>query len=258
MKRQATPTRGAMLLASVVHQRARERAGVRPGAAGHDRRHGGEVRRRVEVDHLAVLLGERPQQLVAEPEVEGQRRALAPVVLHEQAHRSAVQLDVAGPVLQARLLRQPEQEVGEVEAVAARGRRAARGVQAGEDERPARVRIGAVARGVPPVVAAEPQRVRPDRPRPGVGRRDAPVGALRRIEIAHARQAAERQIGNAPVERIGRDAGDAGVAGDVHDVRIPIDGLRRVLRQGERHRCAWCGGERCSARSGSERLELSS
>ena len=44
------------------------------------------------------------------------------------------------------------------------------------------------------------------------------------------------EIGNAPVERVGRDAADAGVAGDVHDVRIPIHGLRRVLRQRERHR----------------------
>ncbi len=139
-----------------------------------------------------------------------------------------------GPYLQARLLRQPEQEVREVETVAACGGQPARRVQPGEDEAAARVRIGAVARGVPSIVAAQPQGVTAERPGPGVGRGHAAIDASRRIEIAHARETAERQIRDAPVERVGGDPGDPRVAGDVLDVRILVDRRRRRAGQIDR------------------------
>src|SRR5207244_11683913 len=79
-----------------------------------------------------VRLGERREVLVPQPRVHGDLRAGAPVVLDEQIPRPLAEAFEPGPELDRRLLRQPEEKVAEVEP----------GVQTGEDEAAARVRVG--------------------------------------------------------------------------------------------------------------------
>ena len=93
-----------------------EGAGERSGRAGEHRGRGAEVRRHVEVRKMAVGLRERIDQFVAKAQGQRQLRALAPVVLEEEAGRLAAQLHVPRSVLERALLRQAEQEIGEVRA----------------------------------------------------------------------------------------------------------------------------------------------
>ena len=93
MTRYAKPRRGPRLFDVRVQQARRERARVRArsppattGAAAV------KIRRRVEIGHLAVDLDVRQRQLVAKPEVEGQLRALLPVVLDVGVERVLAQM----------------------------------------------------------------------------------------------------------------------------------------------------------------------
>ena len=244
VSRQATPTRGATLLMSVSSSAVGKRSGERTVRARQHRHRRGEVGRDVEVHHVPALLDERQDQLVADAEVERQLRALPPVVLQKRLIDVPDIRTLPGPVLHRRLLRQAEQEVGEVEPAAARGLGSAGGVQAREHERAARVGVGLAVDAIEADVAAEAQRVPRERPRPGVRRRDPPIRAPRRRDVAQAREAREGERRHAPVERIGRDAGDAGSAGDVLDARVLVPD-RDTVREKFTLTCESCGDAGC-------------
>ncbi len=91
---------------------------------------------------MTVVFVERPEQLVPQTEIEREGGALAPVVLDEEAHRAAGHLDLAGAVLDRRLLWEAEKEVGEVQAATLRADRSAGAVEAGEGVVAARIRFG--------------------------------------------------------------------------------------------------------------------
>jgi hypothetical protein len=153
----------------------------------------------------------------------------APVVLDEQAHRPAGHPHVAGPVLHAGLLRQPEQEVGEVEPAAARAPPPARAVQAREDEGAAGVRVGLVVRLVEADVAADPQRVPRERPRPAVGERQR--RSLRLDGVSRGRPSGSRTTACGTPHANGSVATPVmPAAGDVLDVRVLVHRRSDVVR----------------------------
>ena len=193
--RQATPSRGATLLVSVFMQRGGKRAVKRTGLPGQHRYRGREVRRHVQVDEVAVRFDERPDQLVADAEIERQLRALPPVVLDEEARLATAQRDVARAVLHRRLLRQAEQEIGEVGSAVACGRQSAGRVEPREDEGAVGVGIGIAAGAIDADVAAGAELVRLVGMRPRRRERDPPIGPARRRHVANARQPENESAG---------------------------------------------------------------
>jgi hypothetical protein len=91
------------------------------GAAGFDRHGGGEIRVHVEVDEVVVGFVVRRDVLVAQPVVDREVAAHAPVVLKKEVPVAAPHLQVAGPVLHRRLLRVSQQKIRQVEAGAGHG-----------------------------------------------------------------------------------------------------------------------------------------
>ncbi len=174
---------------------------------------------------MSVLLGQRRVVLVPEAGVQRQPVGDPPVVLHEQIAGRLREIDRV-PGLDGGLLRNPQQEVGQIVAA----------VRAGEDEGAARVRRRAAVGTNRAQVAAKSDGVPIVRPGDGVADRQRAIDAIDRADVAHALHVAERQVGRSPIDRIGADAEKARVARDVLGIRKQVRRLQVLAVDAEPQR----------------------
>ena len=197
---------------------------------GRDEGHRGEVRRHVQVCETPASFGERRFEFP--PDAVGQRDSgtRRPVVSHIRRIELPAEVLVRVAERDRARLRQPEQEVGEIES----------GGRAGEAERAAGILLsGDVVQDSPRldpepdvVRAAEAREIRP--PHVRLGRRR---GVSARAQAGHIAGKAQRR--RPPVARVLVVAVDAREAGDVQAVgeeRHQLAGRARVLiAQSQRH-----------------------
>ena len=213
----------------LLDQRSRERPAERPCFAGLHRRCGREIRSDIEVDETAVLLDERISEIPAHAQVERQVAAGPPLVLKEEPKVPPGQGRLARAVGDRRLLRHPEEEIGEVEPGQSAERAAIGGVDPGEHERAVGVALVVGRRLVVVEHAARLDLMPAERPAPVDVGADAIADRTGRVHVAQPGDARKAQSRQPPGKRAVGHALDPDGVGDVGDAAEVVDRSRRRM-----------------------------